>query len=60
MLPHRARSLDAFDGRPGRRDPALHGIREPLAMRRGDSAHYDAAITPTEEDATILWVASTG
>ncbi len=78
MLPYRARvrarSLDAFDGWV-RHDGeeflyVLTGVirlytefYEPLDMRRGDSAYYDAAmghnvISLSEEDATILWVTS--
>ena len=38
---------------------------EPLEMRRGDSAYYDATmghnvISTSEEDATILWITSLG
>jgi transcriptional regulator with XRE-family HTH domain len=76
MLPYRARirarSMDEFDGWV-RHDGeefllVLTGaIRlftefyEPIDMRRGDSAYYDAAmghnvISTSEEDATILWV----
>lgn len=78
MLPYRARvrarSLDAFDGWV-RHDGeeflfVLTGVvrlytefYEPLDMRRGDSAYYDATmghnvISLSEEDATILWVTS--
>jgi transcriptional regulator with XRE-family HTH domain len=78
MLPYRARvrarSLEAFDGWV-RHDGeeflyVLTGVirlytefYEPLEMRRGDSAYYDAAmghnvISVSEEDATILWVTS--
>ncbi|WP_425038776.1 helix-turn-helix domain-containing protein [Primorskyibacter sp. S187A] len=78
MLPYRARvrarSMDEFDGWV-RHDGeeflyVLTGtIRlytefyEPVEMRRGDSAYYDAAmghnvISTSEEDATILWVTS--
>jgi transcriptional regulator with XRE-family HTH domain len=78
MLPYRARvrarSLEAFDGWV-RHDGeeflyVLTGVirlftefYEPLDMRRGDSAYYDAAmghnvISVSEEDATILWVTS--
>jgi len=78
MLPYRARvrarSLDAFDGWV-RHDGeeflyVLTGVillytefYEPVEMRRGDSAYYDAAmghnvISVSEEDATILWVTS--
>jgi transcriptional regulator with XRE-family HTH domain len=80
MLPYRARvrarDLAAFDGWV-RHDGeeflyVLTGaIRlytefyEPLEMRRGDSAYYDATmghnvISVSEEDATILWVTSMG
>jgi len=78
MLPYRARvrarSFDEFDGWV-RHDGeeflyVLTGaIRlitefyEPIEMRRGDSAYYDASmghnvISVSEEDATILWVTS--
>lgn len=78
MLPYRtrvrARRLDAFDGWV-RHDGeefllVLTGIirlytefHEPVDMRRGDSAYYDAAmghnvISVSEDDATILWVTS--
>jgi transcriptional regulator with XRE-family HTH domain len=78
MLPYRARvrarTLDEFDGWV-RHDGeeflyVLTGtIRlftefyEPVEMRRGDSAYYDAAmghnvISTSEDDATILWVTS--
>jgi len=38
---------------------------EPVEMRRGDSAYYDAAmghnvISTSQEDAMILWVTSLG
>ena len=38
---------------------------EPIEMRRGDSAYYDASmghnvVTLSAEDATILWVTSLG
>ncbi len=80
MLPYRARvrarSLDEFDGWV-RHDGeefllVLTGtIRlytefyEPVDMRRGDSAYYDASmghnvVSTSEEDATILWVTSLG
>lgn len=76
MLPYRARirarSLDEFDGWV-RHDGeeflyVLTGIvrlytefYEPIEMRRGDSAYYDATmghnvISVSDEDATILWV----
>jgi transcriptional regulator with XRE-family HTH domain len=78
MLPYRARvrarSVEAFDGWV-RHDGeeflyVLTGViclytefYEPLEMRRGDSAYYDATmghnvISVSEEDATILWVTS--
>jgi transcriptional regulator with XRE-family HTH domain len=78
MLPYRARvrarSVEAFDGWV-RHDGeeflyVLTGViclytefYEPLEMRRGDSAYYDATmghnvISLSEEDATILWVTS--
>ena len=78
MLPYRARvrarSFDEFDGWV-RHDGeeflyVLTGaIRlitefyEPIEMRRGDSAYYDASmghnvISISQEDATILWVTS--
>ncbi|TYB81625.1 helix-turn-helix domain-containing protein [Maritimibacter fusiformis] len=78
MLPYRARvrarSFDEFDGWV-RHDGeeflyVLTGaIRlitefyEPVEMRRGDSAYYDASmghnvISVSDEDATILWVTS--
>ena len=80
MLPYRARirarDMDEFDGWV-RHDGeeflyVLTGtIRlytefyEPVEMRRGDSAYYDASmghnvITTSPEDATILWVTSLG
>ena len=80
MLPYRARvrarAMDEFDGWV-RHDGeeflyVLTGaIRlftefyEPVEMRRGDSAYYDATmghnvISISEEDATILWVTSLG
>jgi len=80
MLPYRARvrarSMDEFDGWV-RHDGeeflyVLTGIvklytefYEPIEMRRGDSAYYDATmghnvISVSEEDATILWVTSLG
>ncbi|GAB4285696.1 MAG: XRE family transcriptional regulator [Roseovarius sp.] len=76
MLPYRARirarSLDEFDGWV-RHDGeeflyVLTGVirlytefHEPVEMRRGDSAYYDATmghnvISLSDEDATILWV----
>ncbi len=76
MLPYRARirarSMDEFDGWV-RHDGeeflyVLTGIvrlftefYEPVEMRRGDSAYYDATmghnvISLSDEDATILWV----
>lgn len=78
MLPYRARvrarSMDEFDGWV-RHDGeeflyVLTGVvrlytefYEPIEMRRGDSAYYDAAmghnvISLSDEDATILWVTS--
>ncbi|SDI03065.1 helix-turn-helix domain-containing protein [Lutimaribacter saemankumensis] len=78
MLPYRARvrarSMDEFDGWV-RHDGeeflyVLTGVirlytefYEPVEMRRGDSAYYDAAmghnvISVSQEDATILWVTS--
>ena len=78
MLPYhariRARSIDEFDGWV-RHDGeeflyVLTGMiklftefYEPLKMRRGDSAYYDATmghnvISTSEEDATILWITS--
>ena len=78
MLPYRARirarSIDEFDGWV-RHDGeeflyVLTGVirlytefYEPIDMRRGDSAYYDAAmghnvVSVSEEDATILWVTS--
>lgn len=78
MLPYRAsvraRSMDEFDGWV-RHDGeeflyVLTGViklytefYEPVEMRRGDSAYYDATmghnvISLSPEDATILWVTS--
>ena len=78
MLPYRARirarSIDEFDGWV-RHDGeefllVLTGVirlytefYEPVEMRRGDSAYYDAAmghnvVSVSPEDATILWVTS--
>ncbi len=78
MLPYhariRARSIDEFDGWV-RHDGeeflyVLTGViklftefYEPLKMRRGDSAYYDATmghnvISTSEDDATILWITS--
>ena len=78
MLPYhariRARSIDEFDGWV-RHDGeeflyVLTGViklftkfYEPLEMRRGDSAYYDATmghnvISTSEDDATILWITS--
>jgi len=80
MLPYRARvrarSMEEFDGWV-RHDGeeflyVLTGVitlytefYEPIEMRRGDSAYYDATmghnvISVSEEDATILWVTSLG
>ena len=78
MLPYhariRARSIEEFDGWV-RHDGeeflyVLTGVvklftefYEPLEMRRGDSAYYDATmghnvISTSEDDATILWITS--
>jgi transcriptional regulator with XRE-family HTH domain len=78
MLPYRARirarSMEEFDGWV-RHDGeeflfVLTGVitlftefYEPVEMRRGDSAYYDASmghnvISVSDEDATILWVTS--
>jgi len=78
MLPYRARirarSIEEFDGWV-RHDGeeflyVLTGVvrlftefYEPIDMRRGDSAYYDAAmghnvVSLSDEDATILWVTS--
>ena len=78
MLPYRAvvraRSMDEFDGWV-RHDGEeflyiLSGVvslitefYEPIEMRRGDSAYYDASmghnlVTVSQDDATILWVTS--
>ncbi|MBK0327046.1 helix-turn-helix transcriptional regulator [Rhodobacteraceae bacterium F11138] len=78
MLPYRARvrarTMDEFDGWV-RHDGeeflfVLTGMirlytefYEPVEMRRGDSAYYDAAmghnvVSISDEDATILWVTS--
>lgn len=80
MLPYRARvrarAMDEFDGWV-RHDGeeflyVLTGVirlytefYEPVEMRRGDSAYYDAAmghnvVSVSPEDATILWVTSLG
>jgi transcriptional regulator with XRE-family HTH domain len=80
MLPYRARirarSFDEFDGWV-RHDGeeflyVLTGVirlytefYEPVEMRRGDRAYYDAAmghnvISLSQDDATILWVTSLG
>lgn len=78
MLPYhtrvRARSVDDFDGWVRHKGEefvyVLTGIIrlyterfEPVDLRRGDSAYYDAAmghnvISVSEDDATILWVTS--
>ncbi len=78
MLPYRARvrarSIEEFDGwvRHGGEEflYVLSGIiqlytefYEPVEMRRGDSAYYDATmghnvISTSQEDAVILWVTS--
>lgn len=78
MLPYRARvrarAMDEFDGWV-RHDGeeflyVLTGVvklytefYEPIEMRRGDSAYYDATmghnvVSVSDEDATILWVTS--
>ncbi|AXI46770.1 transcriptional regulator [Sulfitobacter sp. SK012] len=78
MLPYharvRARQMEEFDGWV-RHDGeeflyVLTGViqlfsefYEPIEMRRGDSAYYDAAmghnvVSVSDEDATILWVTS--
>ena len=78
MLPYRAvvraRSMDEFDGWV-RHDGEeflyiLTGVvslitefYEPIEMRRGDSAYYDASmghnlVSISQDDATILWVTS--
>ncbi len=80
MLPYRARvrarSIDEFDGWV-RHDGeeflyVLTGVirlytefYEPVEMRRGDSAYYDATmghnvVSVSQDDATILWVTSLG
>ncbi|WP_146345412.1 helix-turn-helix domain-containing protein [Falsiphaeobacter marinintestinus] len=80
MLPYRARvrarSMEEFDGWV-RHDGeeflyVLTGVirlytefYEPVEMRRGDSAYYDATmghnvVSLSDEDATILWVTSLG
>ena len=80
MLPYtarvRARGMEEFDGWV-RHDGeeflfVLTGVirlysefYEPVEMRRGDSAYYDAAmghnvVSVSPEDATILWVTSLG
>lgn len=80
MLPYqarvRARALEEFDGWV-RHDGeeflyVLTGVirlytefYEPVDMRRGDSAYYDATmghnvVSVSEDDATILWVTSLG
>ena len=78
MLPYRARvrarSMDEFDGwvRHGGEEflYVLTGVirlyteyYEPVEMRRGDSAYYDATmghnvVSVSQDDATILWVTS--
>lgn len=78
MLPYRARvrarSMDEFDGwvRHGGEEflYVLTGVirfyteyYEPVDMKRGDSAYYDATmghnvVSTSQEDATILWVTS--
>ena len=78
MLPYRAvvraRSMDEFDGWV-RHDgeeflyiltgmiSLITEFYEPIDMRRGDSAYYDASmghnlVTVSQDDATILWVTS--
>lgn len=80
MLPYRARvrarKMEEFDGWV-RHDGeeflyVLTGVvrlytefYEPIEMRRGDSAYYDASmghnvVSVSEDDATILWVTSLG
>jgi len=80
MLPYRAqvraRSFDEFDGWV-RHDgeeflyvltgaiSLITEFYEPVEMRRGDSAYYDASmghnvISVSQDDATILWVTSLG
>ncbi|EAU45336.1 helix-turn-helix domain-containing protein [Salipiger bermudensis] len=80
MLPYRARvrarNMDEFDGWV-RHDGeeflyVLTGVvtlytefYEPIEMRRGDSAYYDASmghnvVSVSPEDATILWITSLG
>jgi mannose-6-phosphate isomerase-like protein (cupin superfamily) len=80
MLPYRARirarAFEEFDGWV-RHDGEefllvltgtirlLTEFYEPVDMRRGDSAYYDASIghnviSTSDEDATILWVTSLG
>ena len=80
MLPYRARirarSVEEFDGWV-RHDGeeflyVLTGVvrlftefYEPIEMRRGDSAYYDASmghnvVSVSPEDATILWITSLG
>jgi transcriptional regulator with XRE-family HTH domain len=80
MLPYRARvrarRMEEFDGWV-RHDGeeflyVLTGVvrlytefYEPIEMRRGDSAYYDASmghnvVSVSDEDATILWVTSLG
>ena len=80
MLPYRARirarRMEEFDGWV-RHDGeeflyVLTGVvrlytefYEPVEMRRGDSAYYDAAmghnlVSVSDEDATVLWVTSMG
>lgn len=80
MLPYRARirarNFEEFDGWV-RHDGeeflyVLTGVvqlytefYEPIEMRRGDSAYYDATmghnvVSLSEEDATILWITSLG
>ncbi|THH38722.1 XRE family transcriptional regulator [Aliishimia ponticola] len=80
MLPYRARvrarSMEEFDGWVRHAGEeflyVLTGVvrfyteyYEPIEMRRGDSAYYDATmghnvVSISQEDATILWVTSLG
>lgn len=80
MLPYRARvrarSMDEFDGWVRHEGEeflyVLTGViqlytefYEPVEMRRGDSAYYDATmghnvISISDEDASILWVTTLG
>lgn len=80
MLPYRARvrarSMDEFDGWVRHEGEeflfVLTGVvrlytefYEPVDMRRGDSAYYDATmghnvVSTSDEDASILWVTTLG